>query len=591
MINADVAPLKAVKNVLWEGIDIPDGYTLTNEGVHSTERISDPVWVSANTEDINTGLNGAVVKFIDSKGREKERAFQKGIFFENNNAIAVILANEGLSIVPGKEKRLREYLGSFQSQIWMRAVSSIGWLDTPDGELAFLFPSPLGVIASAQHAPVIYQPEQYSPSVETITSKGTLEDWQDNVAKLCNGNPVLIVSLCIPFAAALLKHVELTSVGYHLYGDSSIGKTTAGQIAASCIGCGADPSDTPDDAYIQKWNTTENALEGLLYAHNDSVLILDEIQTYSGKDFGRAIHNIVGGRSKARMTKYAVLKQQKSWRVLLLSTGEISTRQKIEEENKQIHAGMSVRLIDIPVHRGIINETHGKTSDEFVRLLKSNCSKFYGTAIPEFIKQLLSEYENSFALRGTLRAELDRASVLLTPANAESVHRRAINHFELLMVAGEMASKLGIIPLSITEIKTAIEAVVQEWWLHNINLSDYRRGFENIKAFMISGRVRFAEIKKGHEGYEAVPVHDQVGYHKNHQGNDLFLFTLEGLREACRGYDYRQVLKEIDKRGYLFRNDKPKMISVFTIPGFDKRQKYYAIRSDLLSDGIDEGHE
>jgi putative DNA primase/helicase len=592
MTSANNAILKPVASEPWENIDLPDGYVLSNDGVFKKQkedsiRISGFIWVYANTEDINTGLNGVVVKFIDSKGRERKRAFPKGIFFEQNNSLVIILVNEGLSVVPGKEKLLKEYLGSFESVTWINSVSSIGWLDIPDGELAYLFPSSLGVIGSGKQEEVIYQPEQYSPSVDTITSKGTLEDWQNNVAALCEGNPFLIASLCVSFAAVLLKHSELQNAGFHYYGDSSTGKTTAAQVAASCIGCGADPSDTPDKAYIQRWNSTENALEGLLYAHNDAPLILDEIQTYSGKDFGRAIHNITSGRSKSRMTKYSSLQQLKAWRVLLFSTGEISTRQKIEEESKQVHAGMSVRLIDIPVHKGIINDAHDKTSDEFVRLLKSNCSRYYGSAIPHFIKQLTSDYENSFALRGTISAELERVSNQLTPSNVESVHRRAIKHFALLMVAGEMAVKLGVIPLSTSEIKSAIETVVQEWLLHNFNLSDRRRGVENIKTFMIRERVKFAEIRGG----DVSPVPQQAGYHKMHQGNDLFLFTEPALREACGEYDCHQVLKEIDKSGCLFTNNGKKKVSTFSIPGFEQRQPYYAIHAKLLSEENEEGHE
>ena len=93
----------------------------------------------------------------------------------------------------------------------------------------------------------------------------------------------------------------------------------------------------------------------------------------SSKDFGRAIHNLTGGISKARMNKYSNLQLQRSWRNLMLSTGEISIRQKIEEENKQVHAGMSVRLIDIPVHKGVVIDPHGLASDQFVMLLKRNC--------------------------------------------------------------------------------------------------------------------------------------------------------------------------------------------------------------------------
>jgi putative DNA primase/helicase len=580
-----------------QGIEIPDEYTLLiPEGVfrqsnNNKIHLSGPAWIHASTEDINSGINGAVIKFIDRRGKLKERAFPQEIFHEQNNALATILANEGLMIVPGKEKLLKEYLGSFNSNTWISSVSSIGWLDTADGVLSYLFPGEDGLIASGEQEAVIYQPEHHSPSVETITAKGTLEEWQNNVAIPCKGNPVLIAVACVPFAAVLLKHSELQNAGFHFYGDSSTGKTTAAQIAASCIGCGADPSDTPDKAYIQRWNTTENALEGVLYAHNDAPLILDEIQTYAGKDFGRAIHNITSGRSKNRMTKYTSLQPQRAWRNLMLSTGEISTRQKIEEENKQVHAGMSVRLIDVPVHRGVVIDPHGQSSDEFVRLLKQNCGRYHGTAIPAFIKRLITQHENAFALRGIIGHRLSEVAERLTPADAESVHRRAIKYFALLEVTGQIAVELGILPLSAQEISEAIDYVVKEWWLYSVNMSDRRRGIENIKAFMIKEGTRFAEIVDDNYDGKSTPVLRQAGYIKYQKGMKLYLFTEDALREACREYDFHQVLKEVDKLGMLFRNDQQKYKSKFTIPGFDKRRPFYAIDEGLLSEDSEQGHE
>ena len=309
------------------------------------------------------------------------------------------------------------------------------------------------------------------------------------------------------------------------------------------------------------------------------------------KDFGRAIHNITSGISKARMNKYSNLQLQRSWRNLMLSTGEISIRQKIEEENKQVHAGMSVRLIDIPVHKGVVIDPHGLASDQFVMLLKRNCSRFYGTPIPAFIRRLIANHQNAFALRGIIGMRLDEVADKLNPSNAESIHRRAIKHFALLSVADQIAVQLKILPLSTQEVSESIDYMVNEWWLHNINMSDRRRGLENIKAFMHRDRTRFARIFTNNFGPQMNPVHQLAGYIKDHKDMMLYLFTAAALKEACRGYDYSQVIKEIDKQGFLFKNDRPKYKSTFTIPGFDKRQSFYAIDARLLSDDSEQGHE
>jgi uncharacterized protein (DUF927 family) len=102
-------------------------------------------------------------------------------------------------------------------------------------------------------------------------------------------------------------------------------------VGASVWGCGADPADAPEAAFIRKWNSTANALEGLAAAHTDGVMILDELQSCAAKDFGSVIYNLFGGQGKSAMDASRNLKKQRAWRILSLSTGEISSKQKIEE--------------------------------------------------------------------------------------------------------------------------------------------------------------------------------------------------------------------------------------------------------------------
>lgn len=332
----------------WEGVAIPPGYELTADGVielnekGEDRRIAGPVWVSAHTHDETRSHYGLALCFIDLRGNVIEYPFRRDALHEQGRALAQHLAMRGLEIVPGQESRLSRYLGGFDSKQvpWLRATAKLGWIDAVDGRLAYVSPSSEnGVIALEKTERIIFQPEQHSPNLHTIRQQGSLQDWQTHVAAPCRGNAYLITSLGMPFAAVLLKAAAAESGGIHYYGRSSRGKTTAAQVAASVIGCGADPSDAPDNAYIQRWNSTANGLEGLTAAHNDSLLILDEIHTFGGKDFGKVAYNVTGGKGKAVMDKDRNLKQQRTWRTFVLSTGEISVRQKIEEEGNKVRAG------------------------------------------------------------------------------------------------------------------------------------------------------------------------------------------------------------------------------------------------------------
>ncbi|MBN0301413.1 DUF927 domain-containing protein, partial [Pseudomonas aeruginosa] len=72
--------------------------------------------------------------------------------------------------------------------------------------------------------------------VNLFTSKGTLKAWRKEVGSYCQGNPVLILSVCAALAGPLLAKVGVNGGGVHLVGDSSSGKSLAQLIAASVWG-------------------------------------------------------------------------------------------------------------------------------------------------------------------------------------------------------------------------------------------------------------------------------------------------------------------------------------------------------------------
>jgi len=70
-------------------------------------------------------------------------------------------------------------------------------------------------------------------------------------------------------------------------------------------------------------------------------------------------------------------------------------------------------------------------------------------------------------------------------------------------------------------------------------------------------------------------------------GRDLYLFTTEGFRQACGGYDPEEVANELRRRGYLFGNDNNRLKSRHAIVELSRKKSYprfYAVRSRLLED-------
>ncbi|MEI9629785.1 DUF927 domain-containing protein, partial [Phytobacter diazotrophicus] len=62
------------------------------------------------------------------------------------------------------------------------------------------------------------------------------ESWRDTVARLCTGNPSMMLGVAASLAAPLIGLVGADGFGVHLFEQSSAGKTTTANIASSLWG-------------------------------------------------------------------------------------------------------------------------------------------------------------------------------------------------------------------------------------------------------------------------------------------------------------------------------------------------------------------
>ncbi|MCU7933234.1 MAG: DUF927 domain-containing protein [Candidatus Thiodiazotropha sp. (ex Codakia rugifera)] len=561
----------------WADITLPDGYLLTEEGVFEERKggptlICGPVWVDALTRDHNGSGWGMVVCWIDRDGRKRNQAISNHRLHETGGGLAMMLSLVGLMIVPGEERRVARYLGCFQPTNRVLCVSQVGWVET-DNQLVYVLPD--RVISREETTEIIFQPEQHAPTVETMKSNESVELWQRHVAEPCKGNPYLVFSICVSLAAVIQRFAGTDNSGFHLYGNSSRGKTTALQVAASVHGCGADPGGSAQ-TYLLRWNATQNAMEGLAAAHNDGLLVLDEIGSCPAYDFGRTVYDLSGGQGKSRMNKDALLNKQRRFRLLALSSGEYSVRQKIEEAGKTAKAGQMNRFLDIPIDNAIVVDTHGKNAADFVNQLKRDCGQFYGTAGPAFIQALLDEYSNEETIRIHIHQYIEEWKELITQGlSLEPVQARALGRLAAVSAAGLMAVELGILPFEMADIQHAIETIRDAWLADEFNLPEDIRGVYNLRAFILRNPDRFGSSEIG-----CGQVRNLAGYYNAAEG--LYLFTPEGFREACGGIPEKEVPKALIDHRLLHRNNGSHFKSRMNIPGVAKRLQVYAVRKALL---------
>jgi uncharacterized protein (DUF927 family) len=446
-----------------------------------------------------------------------------------------------------------------------------------------VFVLPEKIIGAAADERVVYQPDGHLPTRSSMHARGTLEDWQRHVAGKASGNPVLLFGLAAAFAGPLLRPAGLEGGGFHLHGLTSRGKTTCLQVAGSVWGCGADPAEAPERAFVRRWNMTANAAEGLAEAHCDCLLVLDEVGEAQAREFGRLVYQLAGGQGKSRMDRSAALREQYNWRTLLLSSGEVPARDALEAEGRRARGGQMVRLLDIPAtvsdEDGAIHEPGAMTPAEFVTAVKRACAAYYGTAGPAFI-EALCEQGDADTLAHKVRQQLDATHARLTPEGAPAEISRAVRRFALVEVAGGLAVAAGILPQTQEEVRAAVGRVFRRWLDAYGKGGEMGRAVAQLRDFLLRNESRFRD-----KDYGAPPVHNLAGYRDPKRG--LFLLTPAGLREALEGHPAHEVARHLKDYGWLFTNEGDKMRSKHRVTGFDRPLNLYAVRDALLDDAGD----
>jgi hypothetical protein len=577
-------------NLEIAGVSVPRGYRLTRDGVFQSQakkgdvKLSGPAWIAGHTRNRRGGSWGHVVRWIDRDGNEHEQAIPASRLHEQAPTLAAELANEGLMIAPQRDRILVSYLGSFNPTRRVESVSRLGWLDDPKGALAFVLPTE--VITSGDAEDIKFRPERFAPTSSSMRAAGALADWQERVAGRCHGNSLLTFALCAGFAGPLLHPLGLDSGGFHFFGTTSRGKTTALQVAVSVFGNGSDPAHAGKDSMTRRWNTTANGAEGLAATHNDNLLALDELGTCSARDYSALLYMLTGGQGKVAMDVNRNLKAMRAWRVLILSTGEISTRAKISEDRTP-RGGQQVRLLDVRTpDDGLVMDSHGLSAAEFVDELKGACASWYGTAGPAFVRALVEKFRTSENLVKAVRGVFDAVRKRIELPQATPEQRRAIDRIAVVATAGLLASHWEIVKLSPEDIGAACVFVRDLWIQDEMSMSDTVHGAQAVREFVLKNRVRFAALTESPQAtFVEARVLNQAGYWD--PKNKLFLFTGEAFQEACSGFDPKTVARELDRRGLLLRGESNRLTKKFAIPGLGERVRLYAVRTEVAELDVD----
>ncbi|HZZ22332.1 MAG TPA: DUF927 domain-containing protein, partial [Roseiarcus sp.] len=422
-------------------------FLLDQAGLHKLDGkkwdwIAQPFELLGLARDITTDSEivagwGKVIRFKNPDGRICEEIVNDAALHGDTNALISQLADHGMRIkgTLAARQSVAEYLVSADAALRVTVVRLIGWIEI-NGRRAFVLPSE--IIGDNLDEQVILMKEAGAP----YARRGMLAEWRDAIAAPAVDHLMLRFVISAALTGPLLFPGGFESGLAHLYGPSSVGKTTLLRVAASVWGSGAD------GGYVRAWRSTANALEGTLASACDTFLPLDELGQADGREIGAVVYMIAGTIGKTRMRRDASLKPPHKWRTFALSSGETPIAVRIGEEQrvKRAHAGQLVRAIDVPVRRelGVFDRPYVDfDAKAFADEMKRGASTCYGTAGPQFVRELI---ERRIAGDTVRKLVFDfAADALAGIAVDHGQAARVAERFGLIAAAGRLAAEFGLV--------------------------------------------------------------------------------------------------------------------------------------------------
>jgi hypothetical protein len=403
---------------------------------------------------------------------------------------------------------------------------------------------------------------------ELLQQKGTLKEWQDNIAKLAKNNSNLCCALYTAFTPIFFTPLNREGVILHFFGESSKGKSVMLGVAGSVWG-------NYGKGYIP-WNGTANGIENLALQKNDSLLCLDELTNLKTREvIEQVAYLIINGQSKNRADSKGVgfgNRTTKTWNTMVMSTGEPSFAAHIAHLSGEIKGGQTVRFIDIPAvisaEWGVFEDLHDKENPkQFAEFLRDVCSQYKGTAIYAFLDYIF--IENSF---DDILKEIELLKTewldLNLPANATSQVGRVAEVLSIIAATGVIATRSGVLPVEYGFTKTAafenVAKIFKRWlneiedyttpsevkvikqrliklWLENQN-NFYCNGQEEWPRLPIQHRCVGIMSKKPDEQKHKFSIIDQTVFY-------VFQSALEN--EALKGLNLNYCKKTMREKNYI----------------------------------------
>lgn len=432
----------------------------------------------------------------------------------------------------GLRATLADWLQSqaHKGEVW-RIAQATGWQCG-----AYLMPD--GDIIGTPQIPVLFNGR--SSAASGYTTSGTAESWRDSVAHLADGNYSMMTGVAAALAAPLIGLAGADGFGIHFYEQSSAGKTTTANVAASLYG-------NPDVLRLT-WYGTALGLANEAAAHNDALMPLDEIgQGADPVEVYKSAYALFNGTGKLQGAKEGGNRELKRWRTVAISTGEVDLETFIAGAGRKAKAGQLVRLLNIPLSKAICFHGH-ESGKHHADALKDAYQSHHGAAGRAWV-QWLADHQQE-AVNAVREAEARWRGII--PADyGEQVHRVGARFaiLEAALMAGRVIT--GWDEQTCRDaIQYSFNAWIREFGTGN---KEHQQIIEQTEAFLNAhGLSRFAPFP-----YDpgSLPIANLAGYRQKggHDADPVVFYTFPAAfeKEIAQGFNAKMFAEVLKNAGML----------------------------------------
>lgn len=520
----------------------PPGWGIGHNGIWRNKVNGDssmvsvlPVLVSEKHIDLDENTQKLTLSFFDKKKWDTVTV-SKEIIANQNKIIA--LSHLGLPFHSGNAKQMVQWLHEMEFCNEIPTVytsSKCGWKNIHDS-WSFVFGEPY------DNPLFTFRFESDNGNHDQIRAavnvKGSHEEWLKIIEKI-KPFPKAMIALYHSFASPLLRLLNAPNFIVDYAGVSSVGKSTALNIAASPWGF---PSDK--GGMINSWDSTKVYVERFANAINDLPFFLDESHKAREDTASAILYMLANGIGRGRGSLKGV-QRTLHWQTVVFSSGERPI------VNSTKFGGASARVITY------WGSPFGEESQEaLVKEINWVLSENYGHAGRMFVLHLLQNQALWPSLQQMYQDKVKEYSYYAQGSNA-GIKGRVIQYYAISYVAGRLANELFEFEDDVN--KTIINGLEEA--MSNLDEASYgERAYQWARSWISSNSPSFMTNDQTDKEIRS----PRQWYGKWLMGNKEVAIFPDIFEKACKekGFDYDVILRTFRDEGKT-RCEKGRLLHQF----------------------------